>query len=249
MALPIKPRLLKRYRDIGLLLVRYRPLVTDDEADPAEAQRFAADLERLGPTFIKLGQLLSTRADLLPAPYLDALSRLQDQVEPFDFAEVERTFQAELGVRLSKAFVEVDPVPVAAASLAQVHKASLRDGRLVAIKVQRPDLHRRVAEDLEVLGDIAEFADAHSDAAHRLQLRAMFDEFKRSLVRELDFRNEGRNLVALAPLFFWGYGRNPEVIRVSFLGAGITDYLGMVAAPGFELAGAQRGHFALQLGS
>ena len=197
MALPIKPRLLKRYRDIGLLLVRYRPLVTDDEADPAEAQRFAADLERLGPTFIKLGQLLSTRADLLPAPYLDALSRLQDQVEPFDFAEVERTFQAELGVRLSKAFVEVDPVPVAAASLAQVHKASLRDGRLVAIKVQRPDLHRRVAEDLEVLGDIAEFADAHSDAAHRLQLRAMFDEFKRNLVRELDFRNEGRNLVAL----------------------------------------------------
>ncbi|HEX6350852.1 MAG TPA: AarF/UbiB family protein [Candidatus Dormibacteraeota bacterium] len=197
MALPLKPRLLKRYRDIALLLVRYRPLASDAEADPADATRFATDLERLGPTFIKLGQLLSTRADLLPPPYLDALSRLQDQVEPFDFAEVEKTFQAEVGVRMSKAFAEVDQVPVAAASLAQVHRAVLREGRVVAIKVQRPDLPRRVHEDLEVLGDIADFADGHSDSVRRLQLRAMFEEFKRSLLRELDFQNEARNLVVL----------------------------------------------------
>ena len=162
MALPIKPRLLKRYRDIGLLLVRYGRselirAASDDlleaeeetaQVEAAEAERLAADLEKLGPTFIKLGQLLSTRADLLPAPYLDALARLQDQVAPFPFQEVEEIFQAELGVRLSKAFVEVDAEPVAAASLAQVHRAVLRDGRVVAIKVQRPGLRRRVAEDL-----------------------------------------------------------------------------------------------------
>ena len=212
MALSLKPRLLKRYRDIGLLLVRYgrSDLVSsagDDileaeaadevKVDAAEAERFAADLEKLGPTFIKLGQLLSTRADLLPAPYLDALSRLQDNVAPFPFQEVEELFQAELGVRISKAFAEVDPEPVAAASLAQVHRAVLRDGRLVAIKVQRPGLRKRAAEDLEVLGDIAEFADAHSDTARRMQLREMFEEFRRSMVRELDFGNEARNLVTL----------------------------------------------------
>ncbi|MEP7104952.1 MAG: AarF/UbiB family protein [Chloroflexota bacterium] len=212
MALPLKPRLLKRYRDIALLLVRHGrsdllraatddPLAVDDdeaaEVAAAEVERFAADLEKLGPTFIKLGQLLSTRADLLPAPYLDALARLQDQVAPFPFDEVEKTFESEVGVKLTRAFVEVDAKPVAAASLAQVHRAVLRDGRMVAIKVQRPGLRQRVAEDLEVLGDIAEFAAAHSDSARRMQLRDVFEEFKRSLVRELDFRNEARNLVTL----------------------------------------------------
>jgi ubiquinone biosynthesis protein len=231
-ALPFKPRLLKRYRDIAEVLVRYSrsdlfrslardPVFSSDEepssgAERTEAEAFAADLERLGPTFIKLGQLLSTRADLLPGAYLEALSRLQDQVEPFPAEEAGQIFESEIGVRLSKAFREFKPEPIAAASLAQVHRAVLRDGRLVAVKIQRPGLRPRVAEDLEALGEIADFAGAHSDTARRLQVRDVFAELKRALVSELDFQNEGRNLVAI--------GRNLSVLERIIVPEPLDDY-------------------------
>ena len=119
----------------------------------ASAEELAADLERLGPTFIKLGQLLSTRADLLPAPYLEALTRLQDQIEPFPYEEVDRIVSGELGVRISKAFADFEPVPIAAASLAQVHLAYLRDGRAVVVKVQRPNIRDQIVDDLDALNE------------------------------------------------------------------------------------------------
>src|SRR6266478_10056530 len=140
----LKPERLKRYKDVALLFVKYgrSDLVQQDGLDDSleldemqlaetrpQAEELAADLERLGPTFIKLGQLLSTRGDLLPEPYLEALSRLQDRIEPFPFAEVEQIISTELGVRISKAFPEFDPEPAGSASLAQVHRARLRDGR------------------------------------------------------------------------------------------------------------------------
>jgi ubiquinone biosynthesis protein len=210
--LSLKPQHLKRYKDVALLLIKYgrRDLVNvagidpalDEEsapvatADPA-ATELADDLERMGPTFIKLGQLLSTRPDILPPPYIHALVRLQDRVEPFPFAEVERIVVTELGVRLSKAFSEFEATPVAAASLGQVHRAAMRDGRRVAVKVQRPDIRERVAEDLEALEDIAEFLDDHTEMGRRYEFRKILEEFRRSLLRELDYRQEAQNLTLL----------------------------------------------------
>jgi ubiquinone biosynthesis protein len=209
--LSLKPQHLKRYKDVALLLIKYgrRDLVNvagldpalDEEsapvaADPAAAE-LADDLERMGPTFIKLGQLLSTRPDILPPPYLHALARLQDRVEPFSFGEVERIVAAELGVRLSKAFSEFEASPVAAASLGQVHRAAMRDGRRVAVKVQRPNIRERVAEDLEALADIAEFLDEHTEMGQRYEFGRILEEFRRSLLRELDYRQEAQNLTLL----------------------------------------------------
>ena len=212
MGLSLKPKHLKRYKDVAVLLMKYGrsdlvkaagldPTLDDENpaataTDPA-ASELANDLERMGPTFIKLGQLLSTRPDILPLPYLHALTRLQDRVEPFSFAEVEGIVISELGVRLSKAFSEFEVKPVAAASLGQVHRAAMRDGRPVAVKVQRPDIRERVMEDLDALEEIAEFLDHHTAMGRRYGFVQILDEFRRSLLRELDYRQEAQNLTLL----------------------------------------------------
>jgi len=205
------PRHLGRYRDIGRLLLKYgrsdlvRQAGLDtalvDDVEPAGAQaegeELAADLERLGPTFIKLGQLLSTRADLLPPPYLDALARLQDDLEPFSFDEVRSTIEDELGVRLSRIFDDFDETPMAAASLGQVHAATLRGGRDVVVKVQRPGIRRQVFDDLEVLENIASRVEAHSEQGRLFAVTDLVAQFRRSLLDELDYRKEAANLVRL----------------------------------------------------
>jgi ubiquinone biosynthesis protein len=162
---------LKRYKEICLLLWKYgrsdlvRQMGTDDGIDGGEVkaagpadvapEQLADDLEAMGPTYVKLGQVLASRADLLPEPYLKALARLQDKVKPFPYAEVEQIVTSELGVKISKAFSSFDPKPIAAASLGQVHSAALRDGRPVVVKVQRPGIAKQIAEDFEVLAQIA----------------------------------------------------------------------------------------------
>jgi predicted unusual protein kinase regulating ubiquinone biosynthesis (AarF/ABC1/UbiB family) len=206
----LKPERLKRYKDVAMLLVKYGrsdlvkqagledSLELDETAlteTAPKAEELAADLEKLGPTFIKLGQLLSTRADLLPTPYLEALSRLQDQIAPFPYAEVDRIVSGELGVRLSKAFADFDPEPLAAASLAQVHRAHMRDGRAVVVKVQRPNIREQIVEDLEALGGIAEFLDAHTELGQRYDFGNMLQGLRASLLRELDFKLEANNLI------------------------------------------------------
>jgi predicted unusual protein kinase regulating ubiquinone biosynthesis (AarF/ABC1/UbiB family) len=167
------------------------------EATSASAEELATDLEKLGPTFIKLGQLLSTRADLLPKPYLDALERLQDHVEPISYEEVERIISSELGIRISKAFVEFETEPLAAASLAQVHRAYMRDGRAVVVKVQRPNIREQIVEDLEALNEIARFLDAHTELGRRYEFENMLVNLRKSVLRELDFKMEANNLISI----------------------------------------------------
>jgi predicted unusual protein kinase regulating ubiquinone biosynthesis (AarF/ABC1/UbiB family) len=213
MGITLKGEHLKRYKDIAALFMKYgrsdlvknagleEVAAPEAVATPKESElgeQLAADLERLGPTFIKVGQLLSTRADLLPLPYMEALARLQDRVGPFPFLEVEGIVSAELGVRLSKAFAEFDPEPVAAASLGQVHRAALRDGRRVAVKVQRPGIRDEIVKDLEVLHEIAAFADLHTQVGRRFGFVATVEQFRKTLMRELDYQTEARNLQMLA---------------------------------------------------
>ena len=197
---------LGRYKDIAWFAAKYgraefvtRALNGEEKAaaDPGAADAFARDLEALGPTFVKLGQILSTRADLLPPAYLDALSRLQDHVEPFPYEEVERTIREELGVRVSNAFVEFDPLPIAAASLGQVHRAVLRGGREVAVKVQRPGIREQIEKDISAFHEIAAVID-RIGAAPNMDAARVVEEFKRTLMSELDYREEARNLVAIA---------------------------------------------------
>ena len=211
MGISVKPEHLKRYKDIALLIAKYgRPgllkqagldEVIDDGRSNGElaktGEALAADLEKLGPTFIKLGQVLSVRYDLIPAEYADALARLQDDVAPFPFEEVERIVNSELGLRMSKAFAEFEATPIAAASLGQVHRAKLRDGRQVAVKVQRPGIHETIADDLDALEEIADWVDSHTEFGRTHHLRDFLDEFRKSLLRELDYRREAQNLVTI----------------------------------------------------
>ncbi|MBA3513988.1 MAG: AarF/ABC1/UbiB kinase family protein [Pyrinomonadaceae bacterium] len=205
----LKSKHLKRYKDVAMLLAKYgrsdlvKQAGLEDSIDLDEtkletvmpkAEELAADLEKLGPTFIKLGQLLSTRADLLPTPYLETLARLQDKIEPFSYEEVDRIVSGELGVRISKAFAEFEPQPLAAASLAQVHRAYMRDGRAVVIKVQRPNIREQIVEDLEALEEFAQFMDAHTDLGKRYEFGNMLLGLRKSLLQELDFKTEANNL-------------------------------------------------------
>ena len=212
MSVLLKPERLKRYKDVALLLIKYgrSDLVRQAGLDSAvkldeirssaaaSADELAVDLEKLGPTFIKLGQLLSTRADLLPGPYLDALERLQDRVEPFPYEEVEQIVSSELGVRISKAFADFETKPIAAASLAQVHRAYLRDGRAVAVKVQRPRIRELIVEDLDALNEVAIFLDAHTELGKRYEFENMLLQLHKSLLRELDFKTEAENLATIS---------------------------------------------------
>ncbi|HET7231161.1 MAG TPA: AarF/ABC1/UbiB kinase family protein [Longimicrobium sp.] len=216
MGISLKPEHVKRYRDLAKLMLKYgrsdlvqtagleEALLQEDAAltatPPAGSphpEELADDLEKMGPTFIKLGQLLSTRPDLLPQPYIDALTRLQDNVEPFSAAEAEAIVSEELGVRTSKAFSQFTAEPMAAASLGQVHRAALRDGSPVAVKVQRPGIRQKISEDLDALDEIATWMDRHTKTGRQYEFGRTLQEFRKTLVGELDYRREAANLATL----------------------------------------------------
>jgi ubiquinone biosynthesis protein len=198
---------LKRWRQIAGLMWKHGRSV-QSQADPdaagtgelaaeSTAQQLAHDLEAMGPAYVKLGQVLSSRPDLLPADYLQSLARLQDDVQPFPFDEVRAIVEEELGARLSKAFGSFDPEPLAAASLGQVHCATLRDGTEVVVKVQRPGVATQVAEEFDVLTRVAQFLDSHTEVGRRHRLHRMLEEFRTSIAEELDYEREAENLVAM----------------------------------------------------
>ncbi len=203
----------KRYREIGRLLWKYgrsnlvkrqsesdayAPDGPEDITGGPDPEELVRDLEAMGPTYVKFGQVLASRPDLLPENYLRALARLQDGVKPFSEAEAMAIIEKELEVRISKGFARFDPTPIAAASLGQVHYAELRDGRKVVVKVQRPNVRDQVWKDFDALDSLAAALDAHTPAGRKHRFREVVEEFRTALTRELNYELEAQNLIVLA---------------------------------------------------
>ncbi len=157
-------------------------------------QRARMACEDLGPTFVKLGQILSTRPDLISREFVEEFSKLQDKVPPFSFLEVKEILKKELGRPIDKLFIEFDERPVASASLSQVHKAKLPDGEAVAVKVQRPNIKERIKSDISILFDLVNFMEKRLINGHIYQPIEIVKEFSKTIKQELDFVSEGRNI-------------------------------------------------------
>lgn len=160
-------------------------------------QELTEDLKKMGPTYVKLGQLLSTRPDLLPPQFMEALSTLQDDVEEVEYEIIEDIFREEIGVRISKAFVSFDKKPLASASIGQVHKAVMHSGQVVAVKIQRPGIRKRFVEDLDTLMSLSEKAETFSETARSYGIHNVIEELRYILLKELDYTLEAQNLITL----------------------------------------------------
>jgi ubiquinone biosynthesis protein len=191
-----------QYLEFGRKMIRPRPPETGGRIERmARAERARLILEELGPTFVKFGQILATRPDLIPVDFIREFSRLQDEVPPFSENEVRRVVIQELGKPPEEIFASFDPVPVAAASIAQVHRATLHDGDPVAVKVQRPGIARTIEIDLEIMLHMATLAERHvTELALHRPVRIV-EEFARTIEREIDFSIEAGNMRRMARLF------------------------------------------------
>ncbi|HEV2592893.1 MAG TPA: AarF/ABC1/UbiB kinase family protein [Gaiellaceae bacterium] len=179
-----------------------------DETGTARGRHLREMLDELGPTFVKFGQLLSTRPDIVPPDIIAELRGLQDDVRPFPFADVERTIRAELGQPIERLFTEFDDKPLAAASIGQVHRATLPNGKRVVVKVQRPNAPRQIESDLSLLYQAARLAKERIRALDFLDTNELVDEFSRTIRQELDYRLEGRN----ADMFHRNFAGHPHVV-------------------------------------
>src|SRR4051794_13969734 len=193
----------------------------------ARGQHLRELLDELGPTFVKFGQLLSTRPDVVPPDIIAELRALQDDVRPFPFAQVEQVIRTELELPIERLFLEFDETPMAAASIGQVHRALLPNGRRVAVKVQRPDAPRQIEADLALMYQAARLARERVRALDFINTPEIVDEFARSIRQELDYRLEGRNADAFhrhfaghphvrVPRVYWSYTRS-RVLTLEFL--------------------------------
>lgn len=210
----ILPDSIERYRKFIGFMLKYwnsdlfnetaQNAMQDDGGDEETAtsynqtpEELVQDLKNMGPTYIKLGQLLSTRPDLLPDAYLQALASLQDDVDPVSYEEVHKIVEEEIGIRISKAFESFDEEPLASASIGQVHRAVLRSGKQVAVKIQRPGIRKKFFEDLDTLKEMTDLAIKHSAVARKYAFDDVLAELRHILLQELDYNREAQNLLTL----------------------------------------------------
>src|SRR4051794_36744594 len=200
----------------------------------ARGQHLRELLDELGPTFVKFGQLLSTRPDVVPPDIIAELRALQDDVRPFPFAQVEQVIRTELELPIERLFLEFDETPMAAASIGQVHRALLPNGRRVVVKVQRPDAPRQIEADLALLYQAARLAKERVRALDFIDAPRLVDEFARQIRQELDYRLEGRNADAFhrdfaghphvrVPRVYWTYTRSTVLTLECLEGIQVAD--------------------------
>jgi len=197
-------------------------------------ERLRLSMEELGPTFVKLGQILSTQADIVPQDIVKELKKLQSSVQPFSFNEAKAVIESEFEDTLENIFKEFTKEPIASASISQVHYAVLKSGKKVAVKVQRPGIERVISNDLNILRDLAHFVDNHTKFGKIYDFSSMVDEFDRTLKNELDFTKEGENADTFrdnfakdrgvkVPEINWTY-TSRRVLTMEFIeGMGIDD--------------------------
>jgi ubiquinone biosynthesis protein len=233
-AAPPKQRTIGRLSEIAQVAVRHGFGYAIDgrrdhagETGTARGRHLREMLDELGPTFVKFGQLLSTRPDVVPPDIILELRSLQDDVRPFPFVDVERTIREELGQPIERLFLDFDEQPLAAASIGQVHRATLPNGRAVAVKVQRPNAPRQIEADLSLMYQAARLVKERIRALDFIDANEIVDEFSRSIRQELDYRLEARHADGFhknfaghphvaVPKVYWSYTR-PRVLTLEYL--------------------------------
>jgi ubiquinone biosynthesis protein len=222
--------------------LRRRRIAPGDEL--TNARRLRRALEDLGPTFIKFGQILSTRSDIMPPDYLEELSYLQDEVPPVSWEEAQKVVETELGAPIEDLFAQVDPIPIASASLAQVHVARLVGGQEVVVKIQRPKIEKTVNLDLDIIYDLAHTAQQRIAAASRYDVGDLAEEFASALRTEMDFRREAWNADRFrknfedephlyVPKIYWNYSTRRILVMERLQGIKIDD-LDAIKAAGYS---------------
>src|SRR3954467_1843510 len=212
-----------------------RPKLDPKATSPSERGRHLREmLDELGPTFVKFGQLLSTRPDIVPPDIVLELQKLQDDVTPIPFADVERVIREDLGMTIEQAFLEFEEQPTAAASIGQVHHAVLPNGDRVAVKVQRPNAPRQIESDISLLFQAARLAKERVRALDFIDAEQVVDEFARSIRSELDYRAEARSAEAFRrnfagvaevkiPRVYWTYTRRRVLVLELLVGKQLAD--------------------------
>lgn len=217
------------------------PLGKKDVKNMSPGERLRSALEELGPIFIKLGQTLSTRPDLIPADIALALGKLQDDVEPISWQEAKQVIQHQLDIELRQNFQSVDEQPLASASIAQVHAATLKIGEQVVIKILRPGIEKKIKRDVHLMHSVAGMANRHLKAGVQVNPQEIVTEFEKTIYDELDLQREAANCSLLRknfrhskdlyiPKIYWDYSKQKVMVQERINGISIKDFAALDAA-------------------